>query len=78
MEQDQQRATERRAAIGKLMARWRTARELSEVTHQCPPDGDIFMPCCGFTPFDVPRTGRITENPALATCHGDPRKETRR
>ena len=78
MEQGNRRTAERRAAIEKLMARWRTARELPEVTHQRPPDGDIFMPCCGFTPFDVPRTGRITENPALATCHGDPGKETRR
>lgn len=28
------------------------------------------MPCCGRTPFEVPRTDRITLDPALVTCEG--------
>lgn len=30
------------------------------VTHKCPPDGVSAMPCCGKTPFEVPRTDRMT------------------
>lgn len=26
------------------------------------------MPCCGRTPFEVPRTDRIAEDPSLVTC----------
>ena len=26
------------------------------------------MPCCGLTPFEVPRTDRMTLDPALVTC----------
>ena len=40
-----------------------------EVTHQCPPDdGGGLMPCCGLSPFEVPRTDRTTLHPALVTC----------
>ena len=40
-----------------------------EVTHECPPDGaGGVMSCCGLTPFDVPRSDRMTLNPALVTC----------
>ena len=35
--------------------------------HMCPPEGDV-MPCCGLTPFEVPRTDRMTLNPRLVTC----------
>jgi hypothetical protein len=42
----------------------------AETTHQCPPDGGGgLMPCCGLTPFEVPRTDRMTLDPALVTCH---------
>jgi hypothetical protein len=41
-----------------------------EVTHQCPPEGGV-MPCCGLTPFEVPRTDRMTEDTALVTCSGE-------
>ena len=44
----------------------------SEVTHACPvpfaEGGDGTMPCCGLTPFEVPRYHRITLDPALVTC----------
>jgi hypothetical protein len=39
-----------------------------EITHECPPDGQYVTPCCGLTPFELPRGDRITEDPALATC----------
>jgi hypothetical protein len=43
-----------------------------EVTHRCPPDGGGLMPCCGLSPFEVSRTDRITQDPALVTCRPDP------
>ena len=43
-------------------------RGLPEVTHLCPPDGGGLMPCCGLTPFEVPRTDQMTLDPALVTC----------
>jgi hypothetical protein len=46
------------------------ANQRAEATHQCPPDGGGgLMPCCGLTPFEVPRTDRMTLDPALVTCH---------
>lgn len=41
---------------------------LNAVTHLCPPDGTQVTPCCDQTPFDLPRTDRITEDPSLVTC----------
>jgi hypothetical protein len=38
------------------------------LTHACPPDGSGIMPCCGRTPFEVPRTDRMTLDPSLVTC----------
>ena len=35
--------------------------------HMCPDEGNV-MPCCGLTPFDVPRTDRVTINARLVTC----------
>jgi hypothetical protein len=40
----------------------------TEITHQCPPGDGGLMPCCGLTPFEVPRYHRMTEDPALVTC----------
>lgn len=31
-----------------------------EVVHQCPPEGEGAMPCCGGTPFEVPPYHRMT------------------
>jgi hypothetical protein len=45
---------------------------MTETTHLCPPDGGGLMPCCGRTPFEVPRTDRMTLDPSLVTCHADP------
>jgi hypothetical protein len=41
-----------------------------EVTHACPPPGVYLTPCCQATPFELPRTDRITTDPALVTCAG--------
>lgn len=39
-------------------------------THQSPTRGSGTMPCCGRTPFEVPRTDRMTVMPLLVTCEG--------
>lgn len=39
-----------------------------EVVHQCPSGGSGIMPCCGRTPFEVPRYHRMAIDPALVTC----------
>jgi hypothetical protein len=38
------------------------------VVHHCPHDGMLVTPCCGRTPFDLPRTDRVTVDPSLVTC----------
>lgn len=40
--------------------------------HACPPDGAGVTPCCGRTPFELPRTDRATTDPAHVTCPGRP------
>ena len=45
------------------------AQPSPEVTHLCPQDGaGGVMSCCRLTPFDVPRSDRMTLDPALVTC----------
>ena len=44
---------------------------VDEVTHRCPPEGSGTMPCCGRTPFEVPRWHRMTLDPELVTCGAD-------
>lgn len=39
-----------------------------EVTHRCPPSGSGLTPCCNRTPFELPRSHRITLDPQLVTC----------
>ena len=39
-----------------------------EVTHACPPGDAAVTPCCGRTPFELPRTDRMTLDSALVTC----------
>lgn len=43
---------------------------VAETTHLCPPTGQFYAPCCGLTPFELPRTDRVTEDSALVTCRG--------
>ncbi|UJV41616.1 hypothetical protein [Streptomyces sp. AMCC400023] len=40
----------------------------SVVIHACPPDGTGLTPCCGRTPLELPRTHRMTNDPAMVTC----------
>ncbi|MEU9323243.1 hypothetical protein AB0D91_05425 [Streptomyces canus] len=46
----------------------RVAAETREVVHGCPPDGSGLTPCCGRTPFELPRTDRMSTDPAAVTC----------
>jgi hypothetical protein len=45
----------------------------AEVTHRCPAKGEFLMPCCGLTPYEVPRTDRMTLAAELVTCTGEKR-----
>lgn len=39
--------------------------------HACPPDGSGLTPCCGRTPFELPRTDRMTVHLDRVTCGGE-------
>lgn len=41
----------------------------TETVHLCPPGDSGLMPCCNRTPFEVPRTDRMTLDRSLVTCH---------
>jgi hypothetical protein len=43
----------------------------TEITHACPPGDAACTPCCGRTPFELPRTDRLTLDPTLVTCRED-------
>jgi hypothetical protein len=45
-----------------------------ETVHACPPDGAITTPCCGRTPFELPRTDRVTTEAGQVTCGGGMRE----
>lgn len=53
-----------------LEARVRRAAGDPPVTHQCPAWGAATMPCCGKTPFEVPRSDHMTVKVYLVTCRG--------
>lgn len=44
-----------------------------EVVHAAPPNNLSLMPCCGLSPFDVPRWHCMTIVDALVTCNRLPR-----
>lgn len=47
----------------------------AETVHGCPPDGSGLTPCCGRTPFELPRTDRISSEADAITCQsGEPRR----
>jgi hypothetical protein len=46
------------------------ARPDSEIVHACPPDGSGVTPCCNLTPFELPRTQRMTTDATEVTCQG--------
>jgi hypothetical protein len=41
---------------------------MTDIVHQCPPDGSGITPCCGVTPFELDPTSRMTGDPARVTC----------
>lgn len=43
---------------------------MAEVTHRCRIGDNGWTPCCDRTPFELPRSDRLTEDPALVTCQG--------
>ncbi len=53
-----------------LEARLRRINGDPPVTHTCPAWGASTMPCCGKTPFEVPRTDRMTTVASRVTCGG--------
>jgi hypothetical protein len=44
---------------------------VTETVHACPPDGAGVTPCCGRTPFELPRTDRMSTDSALVTCRAN-------
>ncbi|MBP5913210.1 hypothetical protein F3K34_13305 [Streptomyces sp. LBUM 1486] len=68
------------AVLDRFHGRDTTAPADSETVHACPPDGSGLTPCCGRTPFELPRTDRISSEPAAITCApavvAQPGKET--
>ncbi len=36
--------------------------------HATPAHGEAVTPCCGASPFELPRTDQLTLNPAAITC----------
>jgi hypothetical protein len=36
--------------------------------HLSPPEGSGLFPCCGKSPFEVPRSDRVTLDAAKASC----------
>jgi hypothetical protein len=46
---------------------------MRSVVHACPPEGaGGLMPCCGRTPFEVPRWHRMTAEDDRVTCATSP------
>lgn len=67
---DERARAEGREPLETLVLRNREAAGLPEVVHRCPPLGASLMPCCAQWPSDIPRTDRLTMDPALVTCTG--------
>ncbi len=61
-------AAEARREAEMRRPRWTPDGTTVGPVHMCPDDGGNIMPCCGLTPFEVPRTDRMTLNPRLVTC----------
>ena len=38
------------------------------VFHGCPPPGNGLTPCCGKTPFELPRLDRMTIDDDIVNC----------
>lgn len=48
---------------------WKAAESrYGKVVHACPPESGAVMPCCGKTPFEVPKWHRMTLDDGEVTC----------
>lgn len=56
------------AVLDRFHGRDTDGPAVPETVHACPPDGSGLTPCCGRTPFELPRTDRISSEPAAVTC----------
>lgn len=45
---------------------------MTEIVHAAPRGGEALTPCCRLTPFELPRTDRMTNDPSLVSCGRDP------
>ena len=46
-----------------------------EITHQCPAGDDTITPCCGVHVLELPWTDRMTVDPELVNCPGEPPRD---
>lgn len=57
--------------FGKFWHQETSPGDDEQVTHQCPEGpGHLLTPCCGRTPFELPRIDRITLDSSLVNCKG--------
>lgn len=61
-----------RESLEELILRNREAAGAPEIVHLSPTAGSPYTVCCSRSPFDIPRTDRLTEDPGLVTCTGSP------
>jgi len=51
------------------------ASGICEVVHRCPPGDSALTPCCGKSPFELPRTDRLTVHDEQVTCRSGSSEE---
>lgn len=69
---DEEARGEGREPLETLILRNREAAGAPEIVHLSPTTGSPYTVCCSRSPFDIPRTDRLTEDPGLVTCTGTP------
>ena len=69
---DERARAEGREPLETLVLRNREAAGAPEIVHLSPTAGSPYTVCCSRSPFDIPRTDRLTEDPGLVTCTGSP------
>jgi hypothetical protein len=57
-----------RDVLRRMAAEVQQPETQADAVHACPPDGSGITPCCGRTPFELPRTDRMSADPTLVTC----------
>lgn len=51
-----------------IIAAWQATHGPLPDVHLCPTGDDGVFQCCGRTPFEVPRTDRVTVDPEFVVC----------